>query len=114
MCLHVDGYVTEKQNREQHFVSQPQLLFKPEINPFDDVPNDRGPCSFSPGEAGLRLPRESSTRSARIFRVADHMRDHQRHFVFKLALLGFCGLAVCPASAEDGIVSLFNGKDLSG
>jgi 3-keto-disaccharide hydrolase len=31
-----------------------------------------------------------------------------------LALLGFCGLAVCPASADDGFVSLFNGKDLSG
>ncbi len=31
-----------------------------------------------------------------------------------MAVLGFCVLAVGPATAEDGFVSLFNGKDLSG
>ena len=42
------------------------------------------------------------------------MRHNLRHYVFTLALLAFCVLAVCPASAEDGFISLFNGKDLSG
>jgi hypothetical protein len=42
------------------------------------------------------------------------MRHNLRHHVFTLALLGVCVLAARPASAEDGFVSLFNGKDLSG
>jgi hypothetical protein len=70
---------------------------------------------FTPGAKPTPPPEKFFDSSPGALRVTNQpMRSNSRHIAFAFALLSFCRLVLCPASAEDGFVSLFNGEDLSG